>query len=178
MKKLTSEQLMMLDEYQAWTNTTAVYKESIPSDFYLAYCALKLSGEFGEVVKAMPGVEVKKELGDVAWYLAQLATLLEKPFSTLFIAAQNKDGLISTGLISASAVSEIVGKLLRDRNQGADRIYSLNEKLIDALLDCIRSFLQTVLFSGFTLEEILDGNQLKLVSRKSRGVLSGCGDDR
>ena len=73
---------MDMNDYQAQARTTAIY----PEDLGLIYTALGLTGESGEVaekVKRMirDGTElniVKKgeialELGDVLWYIANLA---------------------------------------------------------------------------------------------------------
>jgi NTP pyrophosphatase (non-canonical NTP hydrolase) len=73
---------MDMNDYQAQARTTAIY----PEDLGLIYTALGLTGESGEVaekVKKMirDGTElniVKKgeialELGDVLWYIANLA---------------------------------------------------------------------------------------------------------
>jgi NTP pyrophosphatase (non-canonical NTP hydrolase) len=76
-----------LSEYQRLSRRTAEY----PRDAWLAYPALGLAGEAGEVAehakKAIrdDGAEVSpqrraaiaKELGDVLWYVAQLASELE-----------------------------------------------------------------------------------------------------
>lgn len=74
-------------EYQQRAKTTAVYPEHLER----LYPALGLGGEVGEVLNKLKKVErddggavsdavrvaLKKELGDVLWYLAQLATDLE-----------------------------------------------------------------------------------------------------
>lgn len=77
---------MELSEYQQLARRTAQY----PRDAWLAYPALGLAGEAGEVAehakKAIRDDEgnvsearreaMAKELGDVLWYVAQLATEL------------------------------------------------------------------------------------------------------
>lgn len=108
---------MELSEYQRLSRRTAQY----PRQAWLAYPALGLAGEAGEVaehakkairdddgtVSGQRRQAIAKELGDVLWYVAQLATELD--------------------------------------------------------LD---------------LDEIAQGNLVKLLSRQQRGVLSGSGDDR
>ena len=78
---------MELSEYQLLSRRTAVY----PPEAGLSYPTLGLAGEAGEVAEQIKksirddGGELTperrdklaKELGDVLWYLAQLATELE-----------------------------------------------------------------------------------------------------
>lgn len=94
---------MNFKEYQNKSRRTAIYKDAGKN--YL-YPTLGLVGEAGEVAnklkKVMRGdtpltAEVKKavgdELGDVLWYMAQLATELNLSFDQ--IAAQNIKKLYS-----------------------------------------------------------------------------------
>ena len=70
---------MTFNEYQENASKTAIY----PEQFKLVYPALGLAGEAGEVAEKVKkhirdGVldvdAVKKEMGDVLWYLAALAS--------------------------------------------------------------------------------------------------------
>jgi len=77
---------MNANEYQSWTETTAIY----PKEFELSYLALGLVGEAGEIANHIKKVlrdyngkvtdEMKKtlinELGDVEWYIARLCEFL------------------------------------------------------------------------------------------------------
>jgi len=94
---------MELSEYQTLSRRTAEY----PREAWLAYPALGLSGEAGEVAehakKAIrdDGGEItderraamSKELGDVLWYVAQLASELGLELDD--IAQANVDKLLS-----------------------------------------------------------------------------------
>lgn len=94
---------MELSEYQALSRRTAEY----PRDAWLAYPALGLAGEAGEVAehakKAIRdhGGEVSeerraamaKELGDVLWYVAQLASELGLELED--VAQANLDKLLA-----------------------------------------------------------------------------------
>lgn len=94
---------MELSEYQRESRRTAQY----PREFWLAYPALGLAGESGEVADDIKKVirddgarvtrerreAVAKELGDVLWYLAQLATELELDLDS--IAQENLEKLAS-----------------------------------------------------------------------------------
>lgn len=78
---------MTFQEYQQESRKTALYPD-LGNNF--VYPTLGLSGEAGEVAEKIKKVirdddgsvsdekrqEIKKELGDVLWYLAQLATEL------------------------------------------------------------------------------------------------------
>jgi NTP pyrophosphatase (non-canonical NTP hydrolase) len=102
-----------LSDYQRLSRRTAEY----PREAWLAYPALGLAGEAGEVAehakKAIrdDGGEVSderraamaKELGDVLWYVAQLATELDLDLDE--IARANLDKLSSRqrrGVLSGS----------------------------------------------------------------------------
>jgi NTP pyrophosphatase (non-canonical NTP hydrolase) len=102
-----------LSEYQALSRRTAEY----PRSAWLAYPALGLAGEAGEVAehakKAIrdEGGEVSderraamaKELGDVLWYVAQLASELGLELEQ--VARDNLDKLLSRqrrGVLSGS----------------------------------------------------------------------------
>ena len=104
---------MELAEYQRLSRRTAEY----PREAWLAYPALGLAGEAGEVAehakKAIrdDGGEVSderraamaKELGDVLWYVSQLATELELELEQ--IAQGNLEKLLSRqrrGVLSGS----------------------------------------------------------------------------
>jgi NTP pyrophosphatase (non-canonical NTP hydrolase) len=92
-----------LSDYQRLSRRTAGY----PREAWLAYPALGLAGEAGEVAehakKAIrdDGAQVTperreamaKELGDVLWYVAQLATELDLELEE--IAAENLEKLRS-----------------------------------------------------------------------------------
>ena len=80
---------MDLSEYQAQTSRTAIFPDELPQsvDAGVVYCALGLAGEAGEVAEKVKKAvreddpdyleDLEDELGDVAWYWAQLATQLD-----------------------------------------------------------------------------------------------------
>ena len=94
---------MELSEYQRLSRRTAAY----PREAWLTYPALGLAGEAGEVAEhvkksirdddgaVLPQrrAAMAKELGDVLWYLAQLATELDLDLDE--IAQTNLDKLLS-----------------------------------------------------------------------------------
>jgi NTP pyrophosphatase (non-canonical NTP hydrolase) len=104
---------MELSDYQRESRRTAEY----PRDAWLAYPALGLAGEAGEVAEhAKKAIRddagkvsderraaMSKELGDVLWYVAQLASELDLSLDD--IASQNLEKLFSRqqrGVLSGS----------------------------------------------------------------------------
>ncbi len=104
---------MDLSEYQHLSRRTAEY----PRGAWLAYPALGLAGEAGEVaehakkairdddgqVSDVRRAAMAKELGDVLWYVAQLASELKLDLDE--IAQANLDKLLSRqqrGVLSGS----------------------------------------------------------------------------
>lgn len=79
---------MTFEEYQKFSRQTAIYPNK---DNNFVYPTLGLAGEAGEVAEKIKKVlrdgdgivsdekreEIKKELGDVLWYLANLSTELK-----------------------------------------------------------------------------------------------------
>jgi NTP pyrophosphatase (non-canonical NTP hydrolase) len=94
---------LSFSKYQALAKTTAIY----PPEYKLIYPTLGLSGEAGEVAEKIKKVlrdnkgvldeakrqEIKKELGDVLWYIAAIASDLD--LSLEDIAQSNYDKLNS-----------------------------------------------------------------------------------
>ena len=104
---------MEFSEYQRLSRRTAEY----PRAAWLAYPALGLAGEAGEVAEhAKKAIRddagtvnderraaMAKELGDVLWYVAQLASELELDLNS--IAEENLEKLLSRqrrGVLSGS----------------------------------------------------------------------------
>jgi NTP pyrophosphatase (non-canonical NTP hydrolase) len=77
---------MTFDDYQAAAKKTAIY----PEQYKVIYPALGLAGESGEVAEKvkkwirdgkLDPEAVKKELGDVLWYIAAVASDLDLSLS-------------------------------------------------------------------------------------------------
>ena len=99
--------MKLFDEYQVWSRETAIYPTGSNKEKY-AYLALGLVGESGEVAEKIKKFlrdddnemmdnerieAVKKELGDVLWYVARLSDELNITLSD--IAQLNHDKLVS-----------------------------------------------------------------------------------
>lgn len=92
---------MDFDTYQKLSRKTAIYP-TVGKNF--VYPTLGLAGEVGEVVEKVKKAfrddggrmtklrqdEIKKELGDVLWYLAQISTELKFSFSDVAKSNINK----------------------------------------------------------------------------------------
>lgn len=95
---------MTFEEYQKVSRTTAMYPNAGKN---FIYPVLGLCGEAGEVAEKIKKIirdhggsiseekkqEIKKELGDVLWYIAQLST--ELGFSFDEVASENIQKLLS-----------------------------------------------------------------------------------
>lgn len=95
---------MTFDDYQTLSRKTALYPDK---DRNFVYPTLGLAGEAGEVAEKIKKVlrdgggvvteekktEIEKELGDVLWYVSQLAT--ELGLSLDRVAATNVEKLLS-----------------------------------------------------------------------------------
>jgi len=95
---------MNFNEYQKESRKTAIYPNAGNN---MVYPVLGLSGEAGEVAEKMKKIirdddskiseekraEIKKELGDVLWYIAQIATELGVDLEE--VAAKNLEKLFS-----------------------------------------------------------------------------------
>lgn len=104
--ELAGEQYNAFDEYQKFTEQTAIYPRETPVEA-LTYTALGLASEAGEVAGKMKKVlrdsggfvddhardALVGETGDVLWYVARMAEELGYPLS--YIAHLNKIKLTS-----------------------------------------------------------------------------------
>lgn len=85
---------MDFDEYQKLATRTALF-DNDDKTFQLMYLCLGLAGESGETIEKVKKVirnhkgaisdetrdDLKKEMGDVLWYLSQISRILDVPFS-------------------------------------------------------------------------------------------------
>lgn len=98
---------MHINDYQSEARETAIYPgyNDTTSIFGLAYTAMGLAGEAGEVsnkvkkiirdddgvITGVHRVQIAAELGDVLWYVAQTASQLG--YSLSYVAEMNLDKL-------------------------------------------------------------------------------------
>lgn len=197
---------MKISTYFQQARSVAVYLESAPHARFFYPC-LGLVGETGELWEKFEeeGLnadknEIKKEMGDVLWYIAN--TLIDigytsddfiamfvdpcQPFEDLFtnlddvilntnMAFQTRISMQSP-VIPLGKIAEIAKKTLRDSDgvipEDKKRTVMINiTKIMISLTTMAKAF-------GLSLDEIAMANIKKLFSRRDRGVLQGSGDNR
>lgn len=180
----------MLDEYQAWTLTTAVY----PRELTLPYLGLGLGDESGELLeKALileargsfgvhaggyaAGEAVLAEAGDALWYLAQLlfdrGILMHQvwqPNEAVTFDASMR-GAVNTIVLASAAIQGRLKKYLRDQTD-PDEVLLAKATLILQAIDALARGL------GSNLLLVAHANRAKLEDRQKRGALKGEGDTR
>jgi len=92
---------MDFEEYQREANKTAVYPKNLDGAFF--YPSIGLAGEVGELLNKIKKIardnkeidreDLKGEIGDILWYLAQLSTELGIDFED--VALHNLEKLKS-----------------------------------------------------------------------------------
>lgn len=168
---------MKIEYYQSWTRHTAIYPAAGTGEVAeLMYLALGLAGEMGELTQLQhrEHPELIKELGDVAWYVARLATALNLSLTEpqpLVAKEFNAECLNLAHL--AGMVCNSVKKLYRDGENP-----QLRAKIQPPLVE-ITAQLATISHSvHIPFSTVLQQNHDKLESRKSRDQLGGSGDHR
>jgi hypothetical protein len=180
---------MNYNMYQSGAVRTAIYPGT------MVYPILGLCGEVGELIAAINKDrysgeasdnldDVKKEIGDVLWYVANIAEDMSTLFSEVMgqknfgvcLETWNIDDALIELPIQAGVVAENIKKAIRDDDGAVSHARGRN---ILASLCLIVTWLER-LCSGFgaTLEECAQLNLDKLRSRAERGVIKGDGDGR
>ena len=187
-----------LNQYQSSANTVAIYPGRLGERIDvpiagLLYVSLGLSGEIGElqekIVCKCDLDEIKKEFGDVFWYISQVCMELSTPMSYLtkikiefkkLRKLQDTNMLLERQLIAlsilAGRINEIMKKSFRDSN-GHISSDKKNE-VLEILAKILWNIVGLSGMCGITPEDAMDTNIQKLLSRKDRGVLGGSGDNR
>ena len=189
---------VFLNQYQSSANTVAVYPGRLGEriDIPIAgllYVSMGLSGEIGELQEKIVCKgdleEIKKEFGDVFWYISQVCMELSTPMSHLTTIKvefkklrklQHTDMILERQLLAlsilAGRISEIMKKSFRDSN-GHISSEKKNE-ILEILAKILWNIIGLSGMCGITPEDAMDTNIKKLFSRKDRGVLGGSGDNR
>ena len=177
---------MKLDEYQAEAAKTAIYPRG------LAYTALGISGELGELVVAVlaKSTSATAEISDVLWYVAMLA---KDCGLTLSMVAGRKtfplkikesercwglDDILEELTIHVGMACKNVKKTIRDDD---GKLSKKRQKAIKLALRRVLYLLADLTNNAewcAPLEECAKMNIEKLTSRQERGVLHGDGDTR
>ena len=169
---------MKMNEYQDTARKTAVY----PEGTRVAYPAIGLIGELGELCDSLEvgsREDIRGEIGDVLWYVANLCCDLDMALTDCLdldyqasfdILPRLNPNVIKIG--SVGRLMEATKKYIRDGNES-------KRETIRAYLGLILRHLQAVCLAQMTtLNDIARENLDKLLSRKKRGVLQGDGDNR
>ena len=180
---------MILNEYQSGAVNTAIYPGK------LVYPTLGLCGEAGELIDFVSvehdqcdnGAEVdniRKEMGDVIWYVANIAEDMDTLFSEVmarenfqeYTGPWDVDEVISQLAICAGIVAENIKKAIRDDDGALS--YTRGKNILAALRMLVIWLERLCSNYEITLEECAQLNLNKLRSRAERGVLKGDGDNR
>lgn len=168
---------MKLADYQNWTRSTAIYPAAGSGDVAeLMYLALGLAGEVGELtqLQVREHPELLKELGDVAWYVARLASALNLTLSEPQPAVSTEFTAQCLTLAHlAGMICNSVKKLYRDGDNP-----QLRAKIQAPLLEIVAQLATLAIDSHSILTNVLAQNHDKLESRKRRDQLGGSGDHR
>lgn len=174
---------MKFAQYQTDARSTAIY----PLNVQFLYPSLGLAGETGELCEKMfqgaHADEIKKEMGDVLWYVANVTTdcdlLLNEVaghdnFNDLQPLVIDND---MVALISqVGVVCEMAKKATRD--DGGRVTFGRRKKIFEALRLILGVLNGMCNLYPFTLTEVAEANIAKLKSRQQRGVINGSGDNR
>lgn len=169
---------MTWDDYVSVTSLTAVYPDSGEGTaLEMAYLALGLIGEAGEVSKALFNSDrdhLLSEIGDCCWYLARI------DHSYILPKARNEDVLDELASLlhaleeGAFAIANAAKKCLRD---GASFDRTLNHAAhLHATIEQLVKWVGPEEPSLF--EHILFLNHEKLMARLKAGTIGGDGDKR
>ncbi len=178
---------MRLSEYTLGARATAIYRQ----DRVFEYPSLGIGGEIGELLGKLDAVSleldpvpIRKEVGDVLWYVANtsedaqigMESLFEEDLS--FADIQAVAPPISPLKLASFAgeACELAKKYIRDDDSvmSEERRAKVKTNLRNILLG-LGSMCNRL---GLSLEEAATENLAKLLSRKERGVLQGSGDNR
>lgn len=171
---------MRLDEYQERVGQFADYPPAVVhgNNVKLVYPVLGLAEEVAELHEKMQTgadrLEISKELGDVCWFVQEVASCLGMRMSQLSRTPTLKT-TVTLDVLSGT-VCGVLAKAVRD----TDGLLSPRgvDKIIDTLSQILSKIEEVAAEYGFQLEDVMRGNYNKLASRKSRGVIHGSGDNR
>lgn len=182
---------MLVNEYIESAAATAIYPDQGKNT---VYPVLGLCGEAGEVCEQAKKMlrddrgeltperqgKFKKELGDVLWYVAAVATEIQHRFPS----GPYTLSYVHTQAVAQSIKSDSLARSVRRLFDAANRVsQALDETLghekLPVLLERVLMLVADVAARvNLTLEEVAVGNLQKLSDRKQRGTLQGDGSER
>lgn len=147
---------MDLNEYQRLAQVTR--NKALVGDIRLATAALGLAGEVAELADETNLVDVVKELGDVCWYVAEIADNFDVKLANVIPGRSDKSMVVDAGLV-VDAIKKIVGhghpKDFETIRIKLGRVWGHVEKTCDA--------------AGVSLSDVLEKNIAKLAARYPEG---------
>lgn len=179
---------MLANEYQRAARTTALY----PTSAAVYYPAMGLVGEIGELCNKAKKIvrgdvtfeqrleDFKKELGDVVWYVAGVASdlgiTLEEVVNNALAGKQETGDLNSTLLRLAAAAGHIAGTADEIKTHGLT-VY--RRALIQSRLEPVVCLIARLcVIFNVELTDVCHDNIKKLFKRKETGTIRGDGDNR
>lgn len=162
-----------LNDYQTEAVTLAAY----PSKYEIAYTALGLIDEVGELLRTEYGNQeaILSEMGDVCWYCAALShdlgLKLQDCWDNPHIKMINN---VEALFENSTRLCGRVKKILRG-DPGKDAKVLEVQGFIG---DILRRLEFLAAEHDSSLKAVMDANLDKLFDRKDRGVLKGDGDSR
>ena len=186
---------MNLLEYQKQAITTKIYDHSVA----IPYIVLGICGEASELhekiveifnkPECVPDLTLmKKEIGDVMWYLAGWAEenglnlddlALLRAMAHLYIV--DKNVMLNNLFLFSGQIAEYTKKALRDNFEDVAKGVFPASKMVQtniAVSQLIYTVQSVAYYFKLDFNQILQDNLDKLNSRKERGVLGGSGDTR
>ena len=172
----------LYDWYQSETRQTAIYPKD--AKLAVAYLVLGLNNELLEFGNAPNAKEAYPELGDLFWFIAELANFLGTSLSILreLSPGLNEEGNTWNTPPGDSFAAAVINLELMELSGFAAKFIRDNTAFHDALSQFITRTVLTyeaiVDVMGVELEDVLKDNIAKLQSRKQRGTLQGSGNHR
>ena len=168
-------------DYVEWTSTVSIHKTYEQG----VICSLLgMLGEYSEYMQKWDQaadfteedtVELRKELGDITWYVAHFiyrtGIVDELKFVPIYLDLQ------VSGLQVIGDIQEGFKKVVRDSNFNIDESPK-KSTIIESVNRLVTLLCYEAEDNGWDFLEILADNMEKLGSRKERGVISGSGDNR
>ncbi|MDY0188120.1 MAG: hypothetical protein RBR16_09375 [Syntrophus sp. (in: bacteria)] len=183
-------ELEILRQYQLTAHRTAIYPRrkdlAVMGDTGgVIYTTLGLCGECAEYHLAFteyhkqPHLNKKavvKEAGDVCWYLVEFLAELDIPVDVLINSEAYQSGRpFKNCMYYAGCCSELIKKGIRDFGK-------INPESLTKIIANLQLLWASLNFDmgllGLNMEDILEENNKKLLSRLERGKLQGSGDNR
>lgn len=178
------EKIETFSEYEKLAEVTCTYPESL-----MPVCiTLGLCGETGEMFEKIQNEvdddnELKKEIGDVLWYLAMIHKKMGLPevIEWLEITELTAESFFDP-IVSSGKISEQVKKHIRDDWDGTLPLV-LSDARKEVIFEEWKKILKSITYMaaktmGTSIKEIAAQNINKLYDRYERNKIHGEGDNR